>query len=233
MKDDETLSSYLIRLNDLINQMKTFGESLSNERMVQKSQEQRLNLQVTDSIEKALSTLSVHSKTQHKGVIQSNAAKFQKTWTLKKKKWELKQRFQQRFHGNQAMNTHSVNTVHGGNRWQVGSNQENSKLQCRTCGKYHFGECRFKGKPKCYNCDKFGHWARECPNGKNVQKANCTNQIKLTGNIFYAASEVDSSSKSSERYIDSGCSNHVTGSINLLVDVKRIFMEKFECLIEL
>ena len=36
MKDDETLSSYLTRLNDLINQMKTFGECLTNERMVQK-----------------------------------------------------------------------------------------------------------------------------------------------------------------------------------------------------
>nr|XP_015877046.1 uncharacterized protein LOC107413575 [Ziziphus jujuba var. spinosa] len=36
MKEDETLSSYLTRLNDLINQMKTFGESLSTERLVQK-----------------------------------------------------------------------------------------------------------------------------------------------------------------------------------------------------
>ncbi|KAM2162499.1 hypothetical protein ACFX1Q_040282 [Malus domestica] len=36
MRDDETLSGYLTRLNDLINQMKTFGEVLSNERLVQK-----------------------------------------------------------------------------------------------------------------------------------------------------------------------------------------------------
>ncbi|CAN6574376.1 unnamed protein product [Malus baccata var. baccata] len=36
MRDDESLSSYLTRLNDLINQMRTFGESLSNERLVQK-----------------------------------------------------------------------------------------------------------------------------------------------------------------------------------------------------
>ncbi|CAL2279391.1 unnamed protein product [Prunus armeniaca] len=36
MKDDETLSGYLTRLNDLINQMKTFGEILTNERLVQK-----------------------------------------------------------------------------------------------------------------------------------------------------------------------------------------------------
>nr|XP_015867514.1 uncharacterized protein LOC107405018 [Ziziphus jujuba var. spinosa] len=36
MKDDETLSNYLTRLNDLVNQMKTFRETLTNERMVQK-----------------------------------------------------------------------------------------------------------------------------------------------------------------------------------------------------
>ncbi|TQD71588.1 hypothetical protein C1H46_042881 [Malus baccata] len=34
MRDDETLSGYLTRLNDVINQMKTFGEILSNERLV-------------------------------------------------------------------------------------------------------------------------------------------------------------------------------------------------------
>ena len=36
MRDDETLSEYLTRLNELINQMKTFGEALPNERLVQK-----------------------------------------------------------------------------------------------------------------------------------------------------------------------------------------------------
>ena len=36
MRDDETLSGYLTRLNDLINQMKTFGELLTNERLVWK-----------------------------------------------------------------------------------------------------------------------------------------------------------------------------------------------------
>ncbi|KAB2605945.1 retrovirus-related Pol polyprotein from transposon TNT 1-94 [Pyrus ussuriensis x Pyrus communis] len=36
MRDDESLSSYLTCLNEMINQMKTFGETLSNERLVQK-----------------------------------------------------------------------------------------------------------------------------------------------------------------------------------------------------
>lgn len=36
MCDNESLSNYLTRINELINQMKTFGEVLSNERLVQK-----------------------------------------------------------------------------------------------------------------------------------------------------------------------------------------------------
>ncbi|CAL9004166.1 unnamed protein product [Prunus brigantina] len=36
MHENESLSTYLTRLNDMINQMKTYGEMLSNERLVQK-----------------------------------------------------------------------------------------------------------------------------------------------------------------------------------------------------
>ncbi|CAL8990975.1 unnamed protein product, partial [Prunus brigantina] len=36
MHENESLSAYLTRLNELINQMKTYGESLSNESLVQK-----------------------------------------------------------------------------------------------------------------------------------------------------------------------------------------------------
>ncbi|CAL9001561.1 unnamed protein product [Prunus brigantina] len=36
MHENEPLTAYLTRLNELINQMKTFGEVLSNERLVQK-----------------------------------------------------------------------------------------------------------------------------------------------------------------------------------------------------
>ncbi|XP_015891217.1 uncharacterized protein LOC107425716 [Ziziphus jujuba] len=45
--------------------------------------------------------------------------------------------------------------------------------------------------------------------------------MELIGNMFYAASKTGGSSKSSEWYIDNGCSNHMTGNINLLIDVKR------------
>ncbi|CAN6693054.1 unnamed protein product [Malus baccata var. baccata] len=81
-------------------------------------------------------------------------------------------------------------------------------------------KCRYKGKPKCYNCEKFGHWARECIVGKLVQKVNSANQVEVTGNLFYANSTITESKVNGEWYVDSGCSNHMTGDSKLLIDMK-------------
>ncbi|KAM1262144.1 hypothetical protein ACFX2G_027916 [Malus domestica] len=242
MRDDESLSSYLTRLNELINQMRTFGESLSNERLVQKvlislskpydsiclvientkcletvelqevvailkSQEQRFDLHTVDTTGKAFSSFSVSSKEQDRGEGQSGSSQFQKNWNNKGKKWGSKPKFQQKFPANPAHNAQSMG--------QIGT-----KPQCKVCSKFHFGECRYKGKPKCYNCEKFGHWARECTVGKLVQKANSANQVEVTGNLFYANSTITESKVNGEWYVDSGCSNHMTGDSKLLIDMK-------------
>nr|XP_048321710.1 uncharacterized protein LOC125419549 [Ziziphus jujuba var. spinosa] len=292
MKEDETLSSYLTRLNDLINQMKTFEESLSNERLevtkkVQNHSVEHVANTILESVDSkgnqsAIIVIDLGSSKEAEGSSAVEDDEQMMEFYLKdakalgiiqgavldqifprivnaetsKEAWEL---LYKEFHGGEQVRSVKLQSLRrefeytkmkedetlssyltrlndlinqmktfeeslsneSGNRWQVGGHQESSKSQCRTCGKYHFGECRFKGKAKCYNCNRFRHWARECPNGKNMQKANCTNQMELTGNMFYAASEFEKSSKISEWYIDSGCSNHMTGNMDLLIDVKR------------
>ena len=42
----------------------------------------------------------------------------------------------------------------------------------------------------------------------------------MSGNLFYANNEITEAKVNGEWYIDSGCSNHMTGNVNLLVDVK-------------
>ncbi|XP_020410674.1 uncharacterized protein LOC109946643 [Prunus persica] len=204
MHDSESLSTYLTRLNDLINQMKTYGEVLSNERLVQKvlislskvydpiclvientksletvelqeviailkSQEQRFELHNVDATEKAFASFTVSSKGQNKNATNSGSSKTQKNWNPKGKPWESKGKPQ----WNNSAQTHSSST-----------GQEAVKPQCKVCSKYHFGECRYKGKPKCYNCDRFGHLARECIAEKAVQKANCASQKEVTRTCF-------------------------------------------------
>nr|XP_017183598.2 uncharacterized protein LOC108171661 [Malus domestica] len=245
MRDDESLTGYLTRLNDLINQMKTFGEILSNERLVQKvlisltkiydpiclvientkclesvelqevlailkSQEQRFDdLHSSDATERAFSSLTVSSKGQNRSYAQSSTFKPQRNWNQKGKKWDSKPKFQQKSYTNIAQNSTSSQVM----------GQESVKPQCKVCSKFHYGECRYKGKSKCHNCDRFGHWARECTVGKSVQKANCASQMEVTGNLFYANCAVAETKVNGDWYIDSGCSNHMTGNVDLLVDV--------------
>ncbi|BBH07811.1 hypothetical protein Prudu_019845 [Prunus dulcis] len=245
MRDDETLSGYLTRLNDLINQMKTFGEILPNARLVQKvlislskpydpiclvientknietvelqeilailkSQEQRFDMHTVDAADKAFASFSVSSKgQQNRGNSQSSGQKSQKNWNPKGKPWESKGKPNQ----NSSASYNSFNSSQP-------ANQEAVKPQCKVCSKYHFGECRYKGKPKCYNCERFGHLARECTAAKTVQKANSASQLEMTGNLFYANSTVTGPRVNGEWYIDSGCSNHMTGNVELLVDVR-------------
>ncbi|XP_008245031.1 PREDICTED: uncharacterized protein LOC103343132 [Prunus mume] len=215
MRDDETLSGYLTRLNELINQMKTFGEILPNARLVQKvlislsnpydpiclvientknietvelqeilailkSQEQRFDMHIVDATDKAFASFSVSSKRQqNRGNSQSSGQKSQKNWNPKGKPWESKGKT----HQNNTAPYHSFNSSQP-------ANQEAVKPQCKVCLKYHFGECRYKGKPKCYNCDRFGHLARECTAAKTMRKANNASQLEMTGNLFYANSTV-------------------------------------------
>ncbi|CAL8085699.1 unnamed protein product [Prunus armeniaca] len=244
MRDDETLSGYLTRLNELINQMKTFGEVLSNERLVQKvlislskpydpiclvientkcidkvdlqevlailkSQEQRFDMHTVDATDKAFGSFSVNPKgQQQRGNSQSSESK--KNWNGKGKKWDSKPQSQQRSFANPAQNSTSAGSM----------KQDAVKPQCKVCSKFHFGECRYKGQSKCHNCDRFGHWARECTAGKVVQKANCANQAEVTGNLFYANSAITEVKVNGNWYIDSGCSNHMTGNAELLIDVR-------------
>ncbi|CAN6699574.1 unnamed protein product [Malus baccata var. baccata] len=245
MRDDETLSGYLTRLNELINQMKTFGEIPSNERLVQKvlislskpydliclvientkcletvelqevvailkSQEQRFDLHSVDTTERAFASLSVTQKGQTSSNAQSGTFKSYKHLNSKGKKWESKSKFQQRSFTNPTQNSTSSGYM----------KQDTAKPQCKVCSKFHFGECRYKGKPKCYNCDKFGHWARECTAGKVIQKANCANQTEVTENLFYANSAISENKMNGNWYIDSGCSNHMTGNADLLVNIR-------------
>ncbi|CAL9011028.1 unnamed protein product, partial [Prunus brigantina] len=240
MHDSEPLSAYLTRLNDLINQMKTYGEVLSNERLVQKvlislskvydpiclvientkslemvelqeviaimkSQAQRFELHNADATEKAFASFTVSPKGQSKNAAHSGPSKAQKNLNPKAKPWESKGKPQ----WNNSAQTHSSST-----------GQEAVKPQCKVCSKYHFGECRYKGKPKCYNCDRFGHLARECTAEKAVQKANCASKMEVSGNLFYANCATLETKTQGECYIDSGCSNHMTGNVDLLVDLR-------------
>nr|GFA77738.1 hypothetical protein [Tanacetum cinerariifolium] len=71
---------------------------------------------------------------------------------------------QQQQHSNKRQNTGRVYTVTSGEKKQyVGS-----RSLCPKCNYHHDGPCA----PKCRNCNKIGHLARDCRNTTNTNNAN-------------------------------------------------------------
>ncbi|BBG92676.1 multidrug resistance-associated protein 9, partial [Prunus dulcis] len=225
MREDESLSAYLTKLFDLINQMRGYGEELSRERIVQKmlisllpgydpicsviEHSRDLDVIEVQEVVASLKSFAQRLERHHENKTEKAFAslsvdtksakatgnqnsKQQKNWKDKGKKWDNKP-------------------------------TDGTKTPCKHCGKLHYGECRFKGKPKCYNCDKLGHIAKDCYSKKPVeqQQLQFATQVTSTPTMFYANNATEKRSMEEVWYLDSGCSNHMTGREDVLIDIDR------------
>nr|GFB01122.1 reverse transcriptase domain-containing protein [Tanacetum cinerariifolium] len=100
-------------------------------------------------------------------LMDKNIRTFAEHETTSKRKFENTSRTtqnQQQQHSNKRQNTGRVYTTASGEKKQyVGS-----KPLCAKCNYYHDGPCA----PKCRNCNKIGHLARDCRNTPNTNNAN-------------------------------------------------------------
>ncbi|MCH84598.1 retrovirus-related Pol polyprotein from transposon TNT 1-94, partial [Trifolium medium] len=79
-------------------------------------------------------------------------------------------------------------------------------------------------KVKCYNCDKYGHFADECRSGKGKKSDEEANvaQSTETGKdsvLLMMATTCESDSTGQEWFLDSGCSNHMIGNRDWLAEL--------------
>ena len=232
MKDDDSLSGYVSKVFELVNQMRSYGEEFFDQRIVQKllislprsydsiaelieetkdtdtisvqevvgslkSHEQRLQRHADYGSEKAFSSLSINPR-EGPSSSYGGSSKFKNNWKNKGKKMDVK----------------SANVPKKENQG------EGTKISCVHCNKLHYGTCWFKGKPKCHKCDRFGHLAKDC-RSKIVPAANYANEVEEEGTMFYACHSASVVKNSSVWYVDSACSNHMTGHESLLIEVNR------------
>ncbi|CAN6678096.1 unnamed protein product [Malus baccata var. baccata] len=172
---------------------------------VLKGYEQWIERHSENDTKKAFSSLSIAPRKSM--YIANQHFKTTKNWKTKGKKWDRK-------------------LVHQQGK-STGSS-DGAKNPCKYCDKLNFGECWFKGKPRCHNCDKPGHFAKDCRTKKFTLHANYVNQVENNPTMFYVCTSAAMKKDDDIWYIDSGCSNHMTGRENLLVNIDRNVIAKVE-----
>nr|XP_011460338.1 PREDICTED: uncharacterized protein LOC105350323 [Fragaria vesca subsp. vesca] len=227
MNETELLSDYCTRLTDLVNQMETYAEPIPEKRVVQKilmslnrkydaiasiieetrdidtlgvqdlmgtlkAFDQRL-MSHDEPTEKAFQTLSLNTNSEP----SSSNSKKKKNWKGKGKKWEGR-------------------SDQSGKRKNEGGSSSNYS-KCSICDKMHIGECWFKGKPKCSNCNKFSHVKKDC-DYKGNQLASCSEE-QSDASMFCVTYAATTAVNENVWFVDSAYSNHMTANANLLYDI--------------
>ncbi|KAI5322389.1 hypothetical protein L3X38_031461 [Prunus dulcis] len=227
MRDDASLATYLTKLFDPINQMRSYVEDLPRARIVQK-----LLISLPSAYDSIYYVIE-HSTDLDEIEVQKVVASL-KSFELRLDRHsgdKTDKAFaslsvnpkSEKYSVSQSDSKDQKNWKTKGKKWDNKST-DGARNPCKHCGKLHFGECRFKGKSKCYNCDKFGHIAKDCYNKKPAQQLNYATQTKSTPTMFYASNKGSASVKGCDDvwYLDSGCSNHMTSRKDALVNVKPV-----------
>ncbi|KAK2385973.1 hypothetical protein QL285_059916 [Trifolium repens] len=96
--------------------------------------------------------------------------------------------------------------------------------------------CHVEGpwkKIQCYCCQKFGHFASECRSNKEKksEEANIARSSDDSDgeSVLLMTSETDDINSSEWWYMDTGCSNHLTGNKKWLVDFDSGKSTKIRC----
>lgn len=239
MEDNETMTEYFVKIQSFANQMKANGEKLDDLKIVEKvlrslpSKFDHIVVAIEESknldemtIEELQSSLEAHelrlkTRAADKQPIQAlQARKFEKGessgWKNKKGQGRGKPggrgrgRSDKRFQDSDQ-EVHKSDQNHGPN---------NSKRGAYGRGR---GKKFDKSKIQCYVCDRYGHFAHECWYKKGSQDDNkeagfAQDEDSSEQVLLMVTTPIDESN-TNFWYLDSGCSNHMTGRRDWFADL--------------
>ena len=223
MSDGESIQDYYTKITKIVNEMKTFGEVISDDRIVEK-----VLVSLPPKFDPMVSIIEETKDISSLGVQElMGSLKAHERRIARHEEKSIESAFQSKMNVNQE--GHGGRHARGRGRgrrsrgrgrsnFQRTSNAENSQ-SCNICGKNNHMEkdCWHKDKPQCYYCKKFGHLEKNC-RLKNNQQAHVSEEKKEGGNLFYAC-HMATKAKDEVWYLDSGCSNHMTRNKSIFVDL--------------
>ncbi|KAE8706056.1 Detected protein of unknown function [Hibiscus syriacus] len=235
MKASESISDYFSRVVVVSNQLKRNGEKLDDVRIIEKilrSLDPKFeHIVVTIEETKDLEEMKIE---QLQGSLQAYEEKHKKKheFTEQLLKLQLKDMHEsQRNDRNQRGQGRGRGHGRGGSRgrgrgWNYNNNNSNNNYEkgessTRGRGRINPNSKYDQSQIRCYNCQKFGHYASECraPNNKIEEKANYVEE-KTDGKetLLLARKETDGGQANSW-YLDSGASNHMCGRKDMFVEL--------------
>lgn len=219
MKESEIVKDYYSRLKEIVNQLRAYGENISETRVVEKiliSLTEKYDPIVT-AIEnsKDITSLSVTEligslEAFEKRLSGRNESPIEKAFrtkiNLRSQKDENERKFDE--------------SSRGGDKPKYWVNEKDFKEKrkyppCGICNKNNHKEeeCWFRGKPKCRNCNKFGHKEENCF-FKKSHRANFSRENEQEEHLFYTRYDMADEEKNRRWYVDSGCNNHMSSDKN-------------------
>ncbi|XP_022019806.1 uncharacterized protein LOC110919866 [Helianthus annuus] len=201
MKDGESVEEYFNRITLLVNQLRTNEEKVSEQRIVENIlRSMTRNFESVVIAVEETKNLEDVSTEELMGILQSHE--------LRMKGYEdppIEHAFQIQ---NASQDKFRQNRNSAGGR----------------------GSCRYKDQYlssiRCYNCQKLGHTAKFCQ--KKDENESSDNMLihredepegKETDDSMFMIFNVEETVKDDYWYLDSGCSNHMTGNRDLFINL--------------
>ncbi|CAJ2656906.1 unnamed protein product [Trifolium pratense] len=218
MDNNESIGSYASKVQALIHTMKSCGEEISEKMIVEKVMRtltpnfdhvivaiQEAGKVADMKLEDLVGSLEAHELmiNERKGVQESVEAL--KAQTFKKNDgYKGKNKSKNASQNQQKFDEKFESFKKGG-----GTSNSNPKK-------------KDKSHIQCYNCQKWGHYASECRSKKakdSDDEANLVeeNSVEGKGAITFMAAMSEDKIASGAWYLDTGCSNHMTGHKNWLI----------------
>lgn len=220
MKDSDTMHNYISSVLEIVNQIRSYGDDLSDQRVVEKilrSLPMKYDHVVAAieeskdttllSVDELLRSFQSHEERLNRSQGNSVENAFHTKLNFSKEK------------GNPGIgdskenNKYSSSRVRGG-RWSRGrrGGGRSGDHHQRNCDGNDKSEIR---KPQCYYCKRFGHIERFCrlkeKQAKFVVKKEEQGNVKQENESLFLACFYAKECSKHVWYVDSGCSNHMTG----------------------
>ncbi|KAI3675541.1 hypothetical protein L1987_85131 [Smallanthus sonchifolius] len=212
MKDGEHVGDFLSKVMKIVNQQRAYGETVTNQKVVEKVL-RSLPIKwdhIVAAIEES-KDLSVMTFDQLMGLLQSHEARVNRGCENVAEEQALQAKEEEI-----SLFTRGRGRGYSRGRGRGGRGRVNG---------------RGKANVQCYNCNKYGHLSRDCWNEPQASPAIGDEHDEEEGQLFMVMQENEENqalmitkgdaSPPNIWFLDSGCSNHMTGQQSLFKNIDR------------